>query len=324
LSDRAEAEKLTTDAPAEGERRAQRGYVSQYDLAARVIYQALAAGRLQWIGVADRSAGAFDDLVLGLRDRIVAYQIKSSRDPGSFSIRTILLGGGGLLDRMLESRRKLCARHPDVLIETVYVCDDYPRTNDTINAGGQGLASAAFLRTHEARRLSWTLADWQASPFSGFIEDVRAASRLDDRAFESAWRHTRFLVAGQGRSLGLGEYSHPDQRRVRELAALLPRLAADPADQDRWPLAELLSRLTWRDPFGLRHGHTFPVDALYQSNAPTQEALHQVLSSTTSASRHLHRPTLAPSTRAQPPSTLRCISTSGERSLKMRTNARSR
>lgn len=60
-------------APGERERRAQRGYVPQYDLAARVIYEALAAGRLQWIGLADRGAGAFDDVVLGLYDRIAAY-----------------------------------------------------------------------------------------------------------------------------------------------------------------------------------------------------------------------------------------------------------
>ena len=34
----------------EGERRAQRGYVPQYQLAARVIYQALASNELKWVG----------------------------------------------------------------------------------------------------------------------------------------------------------------------------------------------------------------------------------------------------------------------------------
>jgi hypothetical protein len=214
MSDKIEAEKLTTP-PDEGERRAQRGYVHQYDLAARVIFEALAAGRLEWIGVADRGAGAFDDLVLGLHDRIAAYQIKSRRDPEPFSIKTILLGGEDLLGRMLESRRKLRAQYQDVLIETIYACDDYPRTNDSVNEGKGAISSAAFLRAHEARRLSWTLADWRASPFAGLIADAQAASRLDDPSFENAWRHTRFLVAGQGRSLGVGEYSNTDPRRLR-------------------------------------------------------------------------------------------------------------
>lgn len=94
-------------APGEGERRAQRGYVPQYDLGARLIYEALAAGRLNWVGLADRSAGGFDDIVLGLRDRIAAHQIKTSRDPEPFSIKAVLLGANKLLARMLDSRRRL-------------------------------------------------------------------------------------------------------------------------------------------------------------------------------------------------------------------------
>src|SRR5579871_3925560 len=83
--------------PGEGERRAQRGYVPQYDFAAQAIYKAIAAGTLQWVGLADRSAGNFDDLVLGLSERIVAHQIKTRSDPAKFSIRTLLLGRTSLL-----------------------------------------------------------------------------------------------------------------------------------------------------------------------------------------------------------------------------------
>ena len=99
--------------PGEGERRAQRGYVPQYDLGARVIYESLAAGRLQWVGLADRNAGAFDDVVLGLHDRIVAYQLKTSRDPAPFSIKTVLLEAQDLLGRILDARRKLQSEFPD-------------------------------------------------------------------------------------------------------------------------------------------------------------------------------------------------------------------
>ncbi len=266
----------------EGERRAQRGYVPQYDLAARVIYEALAAGRLEWVGVADRRAGAFDDVVLGLRDRIVAHQVKSSRDPEPFSIRTVLLGAGKLWTRMLASRGKLNAEHRDAVIETIYVCDDYPRTNDNVGGEGTPVSSAAFLRTHEANRLSWTLTDWRASPYGDLVADLQTASGLDDEAFQDAWRHSRFLVGGQGHFLGLGSASPMEDRRLQALAALLPRLAADPVNRDRWPVADILSRLGWRDPFNLRHGQTFPVDALYQTNAPTQKALQQVLWAITS------------------------------------------
>jgi len=88
--------------PGEGERRAQRGFVSQYDLAAHLIYANLAAGTLKWIGLADRGAGRFDDIVLGLASRTIAYQVKSSRNPSSFSVRTLLLGAEPKLQRQLE------------------------------------------------------------------------------------------------------------------------------------------------------------------------------------------------------------------------------
>lgn len=66
------------------------------------------------------------------------------------------------------------------------------------------------------------------------------------------------------------------------VAALLPRLVADQSDQDRWSVHEVLTKLQWDSPFTLRHSHTFPVDALYESNQETQqklsEALHEVKS----------------------------------------------
>jgi energy-coupling factor transporter ATP-binding protein EcfA2 len=217
-------------------------------------------------------------VVLRLHDHIAAYQVKTSRDPEPFSIRTILLGAESLLGRMLESRRKLGTDHPNVLIETIYACDDYPRTDDSLVGAGGSVSSAAFIRAHEAHRLSWTLADWRASAFDPFLKDVQAASGLDDPSFEAAWRNTRFHVGGKGRALGPGNRSDFDYQRLMELAALLPRLVADRADRDRWSAAELLTHLGWQDPFRLRHGHTFPVDALYRSNAPTEDALQRALS----------------------------------------------
>jgi hypothetical protein len=90
------------------------------------------------------------------------------------------------------------------LIETHYACDDYPRTDDEI---GDPVSSAVFLRAHEAHRLLWSLADWRASTFAGFIADVQNASGLDDEEFEKVWRHMRFLAAGQGRFVGIGRHN---------------------------------------------------------------------------------------------------------------------
>ena len=63
--------KTKTLPPAEGERRAMRGYMGQYERAGAAIYAELERGQLEWIGVADRSAGIVDDLVLGFNGLIV-------------------------------------------------------------------------------------------------------------------------------------------------------------------------------------------------------------------------------------------------------------
>jgi hypothetical protein len=132
----------------EGERRAQRGYARQYDLDARLIFEALAVGRLAWIGLADRGAGAFDDLVLGLTDdSIEAYQLKTSEHPKPFSLKTLLLGASDLLGRKLETRRRLEASFSGAKVRTIFACDDFPRTDDKLGAPGRAGSSAGFLDT---------------------------------------------------------------------------------------------------------------------------------------------------------------------------------
>jgi len=269
--------KLLTVEPGEGERRAQRGYVPQYQLAARVIYRALASGSLKWIGVADRGAGSFDDIVLGLHEKIVAYQVKSSRDPEAFSISTLLLGAEALLDKLATSRAKLLKSHPGVLVETVYVCDDFPRNNDRIADSGSPVSSSSFLRAHEAFRLAWSHDEWLASDFGAFIVALESACGLPTSDFAELWRQTQFITAGHGRNLGTDQLNDRDELRIQEIAALLPKLVTDKSDSDRWQIDDLLDRLRWRDPFKLRFSHLFPVDSLHEINTVTQQDLAKVL-----------------------------------------------
>lgn len=60
--------KIKTLPPAEGERRAMRGYMGQYEKAGAAIYAELECGQLEWIGVADRSAGIVDDFEHAVHD----------------------------------------------------------------------------------------------------------------------------------------------------------------------------------------------------------------------------------------------------------------
>lgn len=229
--------------PGEGERRAQRGYVPQYDLAAHLIYLAMAAGKLRWIGVADRGAGSFDDIVLGLADRTQAYQVKASGTPEPFTVSTALTGAATILERMIDARAKLAPIGG--IIETIFVTDNYPRVDDNVGTADEPVSSAAFVRALEAHRESWTHSDWLASAFAPLIAKLQGEAQLDDAAFAALLHGMQFRVGVQPP----GADTPQDQRRVGDIAALLPRLAADPADKDRWALDELLARIMhqgWR------------------------------------------------------------------------------
>ncbi|WP_102630182.1 hypothetical protein [Burkholderia pseudomallei] len=96
-------------APGEGERRAQRGYVRQYESAAAAIYAALERDELIWVGLADRNAGVADDVVLCLKSGIVAHQFKTSRYAQPFRLETLLLGADGLLQPLVLAWQVLMA-----------------------------------------------------------------------------------------------------------------------------------------------------------------------------------------------------------------------
>lgn len=264
--------------PGEGERRAQRGYVRQYDLDARLIFEALAAGRLAWIGLADRGAGDFDDLVLGLTDgSIEAYQLKTSEQPTAFSLKTLLLGAPNLLKRKLGSREALAPISAGAEVRTIFACDDYPRTDDKLGASKGATSTARFLETFSRNSATWDLSEWKISSFGPFVESLQKASGLRDREFLRFFRCMRFMPSGAERRKGHQANTAGDLKRIHELASKLPRLVADASGRDRWTRNELLSALGWRDAFGVRHAHQFPIDAFVQHNAETEAALQAAL-----------------------------------------------
>ena len=96
-------------APGEGERRAQRGLVPQYKVAAERIYARLADGRLHSVGLADPAAGTLDDIQLirsqGARLVLDAYQVKWSRPGETFGEGEF----AGLLAELVSARRTVIA-----------------------------------------------------------------------------------------------------------------------------------------------------------------------------------------------------------------------
>lgn len=260
--------------PAEGERRAQRGYGRQYESSAAAIYAELNQGDLQWIGLADPQAGIADDLVLGLSGRVVGHQFKSSRFPESFRVSTILTGADGLLLGLIQAWQSLRQAHPGQEVEIRLVTNNLPSTTDaSVNGGGHSAGFAEAFALHGQR----SLADWRATEWHVLVDALARASGLDEGSFDAFFRSLRLMCGPAADFAQVHRLSAEGVRLAGEIAKSLPQWVADPRNKTRWSRAELLQALGWRDSALTRHGHQFPVDGFVERNLQTEAALRQAI-----------------------------------------------
>lgn len=266
---------IPATAPAEGERRAIRGYVGQYEKASAAIYAALERDELLWIGVADRNAGIADDLVLGFDGVVVGHQFKTSKFPGTFTVETLFTGANGLLKPLVHAWQCLCKDNPGSRVEIHLVVNDFPSVTDK-PGNGTPLHSAAFLDEFE-RHPSRSLQDWRSFGWNRLIDHLHRESGLSEGEFEQFLHSLRVVHGAAADFIQSHRLSAEQARQASEIAKTLPKLVADKRDQDRWSRDELLHELGWRDPAKTLHIHRFPVGAYVQRNRDTEVKLLDAL-----------------------------------------------
>lgn len=269
------AKEKPTVAPAEGERRALRGYIGQYEKASAAIYAGLERGQLLWIGVADRNAGIADDLVLGFDGLVVGHQFKTSKFPSSFTIETIFTGADGLLKPLINAWQCLSKANPSDQVQIRLVVNDYPSVNDKLGDGTPA-HSAEFLDQFE-RFPGRSMQDWRASGWGRLTALLHRASGLTEGEFEHFLHSLRVLHGVAADFVQLHKLSAEQSRLASEIAKTLPKLVTDARDKDRWSREELLQELGWRDPTKTLHLHRFPVGTYVQRNRDTEVSLLRAL-----------------------------------------------
>lgn len=265
-------------APAEGERRALRGYIGQYERAGAAIYAALERDELMWIGVADRNAGIADDLVLGFDGLVVGHQFKTSKFPGTFTVETLFTGANGLLKPLVHAWQCLRKDNTGSRVEIRLVVNDFPSITDK-PGDGTPPHSAAFLeelQQHANRRL----ADWYMPEWSRLIDRLHREAGLDDDDFEQFLHSLRVVCGAAADFIQSHKLNAEQARQASEIASVLPKLVADARDKDRWTRDELLRELGWRDPAKTLLIHRFPVGAYVQRNRGTEVKLLAALQTT--------------------------------------------
>lgn len=265
-------ENATKRPPGEGERAARRGYVHQDRASARLIYEALATRHLRWIGLADRSAGVADDLVLGLNDSVRAYQFKRTAQPKPVGLTALLLGEDGVISDLATAYHQLGREFPGTTVRLRYLTNDYPSTSDRLIPGDRRATTAAFLEEWTACR-ERTVAHWRASRWAPVMERLLAESGLADAEFEQFWTNFE-LVVGASATPFLDPNADKDREaQIEALARCISTLVADNSSKDRWTRAEILTAVGWPDRFALRFPHSFPVGAYVQRNEVTEARL---------------------------------------------------
>ncbi|WP_223938156.1 ATP-binding protein [Chromobacterium violaceum] len=265
-------------APAEGERRALRGYIGQYERAGAAIYAALERDELRWIGVADRNAGIADDLVLGFDGLVVGHQFKTSKFPGTFTVETLFTGANGLWKPLVHAWQCLRKNNPGCRVEIRLVVNDFPSTTDK-PGDGTPPHSAAFLEELQ-QHANRSLADWYTPEWSRLIDHLRCEAGLGDDDFEQFLHSLRVVYGAAADFIQSHKLNTEQARQASEIASILPKLVADGRDKDRWTRDELLHELGWRDPAKTLLIHRFPVGAYVQRNRDTEVKLLATLHAT--------------------------------------------
>jgi hypothetical protein len=295
--------------PADGERRALRGFLAQHRFGAARVLHALRDGSLHWVRVADPDAGIADDLVIGTRGRVDAMQVKWSRDPEPFTFGRLhrSTNGRSLWERLASGWHQLRADHPDRQVSVQLVSNDFPSTSDNaiVAAGGSEQASfAMFLReawgpavlaarSLPPRHPSVTAGDASAVTDDASFAALQAAvplrwkatwealqtnSGLDTSEWPSFVASFRFELGAPDPLTLAAQWGdrHTDTWRddVEAIATLLLRAAADPSEQVEWSRAELLDLLNWQTRVELYHTHDFPApEHTYRPIGATVHAL---------------------------------------------------
>lgn len=281
-------------APGEGERRAQRGLIPQYKVAAEKVYAALIRGELHEVGLADPEAKTLDDVQI-LRRRgaslvLDAYQVKWSRPgavlkPGDFS---------GLIAELLEAREAVIASQarraeagaPVVsrVIAHLYTSrtpSTFSRKGDAFDGGGRTLHGFIEEVWWPAQReVVRTISDVDAK-WHAYLTGLAGRCSLSVDELLRAAVDLRVEVGRQLEEETIDPQDWQTRDRLKDLVDLRSTfgdLVTDPHTTYVWvSTRELVEKLgsDWKERWHPRSEHEFPLTEPYEPLESTATKLRQ-------------------------------------------------
>ena len=273
--------------PSEGERRAISGYHGQYRVAASLILQGLREDRFEWIRVADPEALQVDDLLLGSRGRVDAYQVKWSQYGGTLTFRDLGREAGdapSLIAQLARGWQQLKEKYSSHRVVVHLVTNEYPSTSPqatlpTADRCPTPSHFAAFLAQVWEPAHQTSLDGSLGIPSEWLIawENLRASSALSNSEFEAFVKDCELDLRYQIPHSPASTEIRDEQFAAEDIEKIIYRLLETVAAPERiieLSRDQLLRRLGWSNRFEFKSLHHFPVDeVLYQPIEATSREL---------------------------------------------------
>ncbi len=263
-----------TTKPGEGERRAAGGYRPQYLVSASLILKALEQGDLEWIRVADPTAGRVDDIQIATTGRIDAYQVKWAQSGGTVTLRNLTHSTDkepALFNQLSQGWTELKQKYPNhrVVVHLTtnripaYTSSGMPEAENEPNPYTvSAFIEQSWLPTQKGTFVAKDIWD----PVWKSLQEV---TKLSDREFAAFVQDCR---------LDFHTQLPNETTDIIAIHNLLFATIASPECIVQLDCDELLSRLGWAQRYRFRSLHKFPEPQfLYRPIKHTVKTLHEKL-----------------------------------------------
>lgn len=257
-------------APAEGERRAMRGYYPQYHLATSLIIKGLHDKSLVKVVLVNPEAGRVDDILIYSTHRLDAYQVKWSMDDQYWNYKTDFIneesGTPSILNQLVDGWKQL--RSPNMKTVVHLYTNQIPSTHDHLKISSGTISSSPNHTKYFMENL-WIRAK---SDLEGMVNsllndwkdlwnDFQELTGLNDEDFNEFIKNCELDLEQQL------EDTKEHQQDFDALFKLLVEMVgtSDSSTEVELTRDKLLNLLGWTDRFKLRSMQQLPLERFYIS-----------------------------------------------------------
>lgn len=241
-----------------GERAAMGGYLAQYDAFAIGVYDAMQAGALEEIRVADMedNVGKLDDVVYVTQDGVHAYQLKYSKTEAQMGYPAFK----ALIVEVVKGWRNLKKTYVD---KTVY---PYLMTNKSLTEGDYtinalaGKNSGGFKAYDREVLVKLKSGESVDAKWDKAVKELQTISTLTQEEWGDFWKVFTFLHDYVQETIEIAR-ANEDQRiyDIICINRMIQEMAAGKGYQIKLTVREIITRLNWERRFETKFDHNLNV-----------------------------------------------------------------